>query len=156
MSSSVTLIAVFIGAYLLSSVPFGLVITRMMGLGDLRKIGSGNIGATNVLRTGSKVAAALTLILDIGKGAIGVVVTMMSVGTPEAMAVAAAAGVIGHCFPIWLGFKGGNRCDYCVKPDCRGRHDRHLAGHGSNFSYIFTSCNGCLFCGSIIHLLFFG
>lgn len=107
MSSSVILIAVFIGAYLLSSVPFGLVITRMMGLGDLRKIGSGNIGATNVLRTGNKFAAALTLILDIGKGAIGVMVTMMSVGTPEAMAVAAAAGVIGHCFPIWLGFKGG-------------------------------------------------
>ena len=107
MSSSVILIVVFIGAYLLSSIPFGLVITRMMGLGDLRKIGSGNIGATNVLRTGSKVAAALTLILDIGKGAIGVVVTMLSVGTPEAMAVAAATGVIGHCFPIWLGFKGG-------------------------------------------------
>ncbi len=97
----------FIGAYLLSSIPFGLVITRIMGLGDLRKIGSGNIGATNVLRTGNKFAAALTLILDIGKGGIAVVITAMFMADPVLIAIAAGAAVIGHCYPVWLGFKGG-------------------------------------------------
>ena len=107
MSSSLSMILVFVGAYLLSSIPFGLVITRMMGLGDLRQIGSGNIGATNVLRTGNKLAAAMTLILDIGKGALGVIITLLLTQDQMLMAIAAAAGVIGHCFPIWLGFKGG-------------------------------------------------
>ena len=108
MSTSIMMMsAVFGGAYLLASIPFGLVITRLMGLGDLRKIGSGNIGATNVLRTGSKLAAALTLILDIGKGAIAVLITKLIFDDPELMAVAAAASVIGHCFPVWLRFHGG-------------------------------------------------
>ena len=112
MSTSIMMMsAVFGGAYLLASIPFGLVITRLMGLGDLRKIGSGNIGATNVLRTGSKLAAALTLILDIGKGAIAVLITMFIFREhelmPVMMAIAAAASVIGHCFPVWLRFHGG-------------------------------------------------
>lgn len=112
MSTSIMMMsAVFGGAYLLASIPFGLVITRLMGLGDLRKIGSGNIGATNVLRTGSKLAAALTLILDIGKGAIAVLITMFIFHEhelmPVMMAIAAAASVIGHCFPVWLRFHGG-------------------------------------------------
>ena len=98
---------VFIGAYLLSSIPFGFVITRMMGLGDLRKIGSGNIGTTNVFRTGNKIAATLTLILDIGKGGIAVIITAVATNEPVLVAIAATAGVIGHCYPIWLGFKGG-------------------------------------------------
>lgn len=96
-----------LGGYLLASIPFGLVITRVMGLGDLRQIGSGNIGATNVLRTGSKPAAAATLILDSGKGAIAVLASASLIGTPEAIAAAAVMSVIGHCFPIWLGFRGG-------------------------------------------------
>ncbi len=97
----------FIGAYLLSSIPFGLIITRIMGLGDLRTFGSGNIGATNVLRTGNKFAAALTLIFDIGKGGIAVMITATLSSDPTLVAAAAAAAVIGHCFPIWLRFKGG-------------------------------------------------
>lgn len=93
-------------AYLLGSVPFGLVITRAMGLGDLRAIGSGNIGATNVLRTGSKVAALLTLICDVGKGAFAVAVAGYFLG-PEAARLAGVAAFLGHCYPIYLGFKGG-------------------------------------------------
>lgn len=96
-----------LGAYLIASVPFGLVIARLMGLGDLRKIGSGNIGATNVLRTGNKLAAFLTLVLDSGKGAIAVLATMVLLDIPEAIATAAVFSVLGHCFPVWLNFKGG-------------------------------------------------
>lgn len=98
---------VFLGAYGLSSIPFGIVITRLMGLGDLRTIGSGNIGATNVLRTGSKLAAALTLIGDIGKGGLAVLITASLTQNPALIAIAAIAGVIGHCFPVWLSFNGG-------------------------------------------------
>ena len=94
-------------AYLLASIPFGLVVARLFGLGDLRQIGSGNIGATNVLRTGNKPAAALTLILDSGKGAAAVIITSMMLPTTEAIAIAAVMSVVGHCFPVWLGFKGG-------------------------------------------------
>lgn len=94
-------------AYLLASIPFGLVVARLFGLGDLRQIGSGNIGATNVLRTGNKPAAALTLILDSGKGAAAVIITSMMLPAPEAIAIAAVMSVVGHCFPVWLGFKGG-------------------------------------------------
>ena len=94
-------------AYLLASIPFGLVVARLFGLGDLRQIGSGNIGATNVLRTGNKPAAALTLILDSGKGAAAVIITSMMLPAPEAVAIAAVMSVVGHCFPVWLGFKGG-------------------------------------------------
>jgi len=98
---------VALAAYLLCSLPFGLIIARLMGLGDLRQIGSGNIGATNVLRTGSKTAAAATLILDIGKGAVAVILTDMLTNQPFLVAIAAIFSVVGHCFPVWLRFKGG-------------------------------------------------
>ena len=97
------LLAAVLG-YLLGSVPFGLVITRMAGLGDIRSIGSGNIGATNVLRTGRKDLAAATLALDSGKGAIAVLVAYALGWPPE---VAGAAAFLGHCFPVWLKFQGG-------------------------------------------------
>jgi acyl phosphate:glycerol-3-phosphate acyltransferase len=100
------LIAVGIGAYLLGSVPFGLVITRLLGLGDLRQIGSGNIGATNVLRTGNKGAALATLLLDSGKGAIAVLIARVMVAE-DAAQLAGFAAFLGHIFPIWLGFRGG-------------------------------------------------
>lgn len=92
--------------YLLGSVPFGLVITRALGLGDLRQIGSGNIGATNVLRTGNKGAALATLLLDSGKGAIAVLLARHFGGEASAI-LAGGAAFLGHCFPIWLRFKGG-------------------------------------------------
>jgi glycerol-3-phosphate acyltransferase PlsY len=101
-----TLALTFVLAYLLGSIPFGVVITRVLGLGDLRSIGSGNIGATNVLRTGNKAAAAATLILDAGKGAAAVLVARALVGETAAM-VAGFAAILGHCFPVWLGFRGG-------------------------------------------------
>jgi glycerol-3-phosphate acyltransferase PlsY len=92
-------------AYLAGSIPFGLLLTRFAGLGDIRRIGSGNIGATNVLRTGKKGLAAATLLLDGGKGAV-VVLIAQRLGD-EAALVAAAFSVLGHLFPIWLHFKGG-------------------------------------------------
>ncbi|KGJ05647.1 acyl-phosphate glycerol-3-phosphate acyltransferase [Paracoccus halophilus] len=92
--------------YLLGSVPFGLVIARALGLGDLRRIGSGNIGATNVLRTGNKPAALATLLLDSGKGAIAVLLARWLAG-PEAAMLAGAAAFLGHLYPVWLRFKGG-------------------------------------------------
>lgn len=92
--------------YLLGSVPFGLVITRALGLGDLRRIGSGNIGATNVLRTGNKPAALATLLLDSGKGAIAVLLAR-AFADDQAALVAGAAAFLGHLFPVWLGFRGG-------------------------------------------------
>ena len=95
-----------VAGYLLGSIPFGIVITRAMGLGDLRKIGSGNIGATNVLRTGNKKAAALTLVLDGGKGAVAVLLAR-AFAAPDAVQLAALAAFVGHCFPVWLGFRGG-------------------------------------------------
>ncbi|WP_136441821.1 glycerol-3-phosphate 1-O-acyltransferase PlsY [Pacificoceanicola onchidii] len=92
--------------YLLGSIPFGIVISAVLGLGDLRKIGSGNIGATNVLRTGNKGAAAATLILDGAKGAIAVFFAQAF--GPEGVAQwAGLAAFIGHCYPVWLRFKGG-------------------------------------------------
>ena len=100
------LIVVALLAYLLGSIPFGLVITRAMGLGDLRAIGSGNIGATNVLRTGNKRAAAATLILDAAKGAVAVLVARFAVGE-DAAQLAALSSFLGHLFPVWLRFKGG-------------------------------------------------
>ncbi len=93
-------------AYLLGSVPFGIVLARLFGLGDLRKVGSGNIGATNVLRTGNKPAAALTLVLDAGKGAIAVLLARALLGE-DAAQLAGIAAFLGHCFPVYLGFKGG-------------------------------------------------
>jgi len=92
--------------YLLGSVPFGIVMAKAFGLGDLRRIGSGNIGATNVLRTGNKPAAFLTLLLDSGKGAIAVLVAR-ALAPEDAVQVAALAAFLGHCFPVWLGFRGG-------------------------------------------------
>ena len=93
-------------AYLLGSIPFGIVITRAFGLGDLRNIGSGNIGATNVLRTGNKSAAAATLILDAAKGGIAVLIARYTL-SEDAAQLAGLTAFLGHLFPIWLGFKGG-------------------------------------------------
>jgi glycerol-3-phosphate acyltransferase PlsY len=92
-------------AYLLGSIPFGLVLTKLAGYGDIRRIGSGNIGATNVLRTGSKGLAAATLLLDAGKGAAAVLVAERL--GPDMAAIAAVAAFVGHLFPVWLRFKGG-------------------------------------------------
>ncbi len=98
---------VFIGlAYGFGSIPFGLIITKIGGGGDIRQIGSGNIGATNVLRTGNKTLAVLTLVADAGKGAIAVLVAK-HFGDPTSAALAAIFVVIGHCFPVWLKFNGG-------------------------------------------------
>lgn len=92
--------------YLAGSIPFGILITRALGLGDLRSIGSGNIGATNVLRTGNKAAAAATLVLDALKGA-GAALAARALAGEAAGLVAGAAAFLGHCFPVWLGFRGG-------------------------------------------------
>jgi glycerol-3-phosphate acyltransferase PlsY len=92
--------------YLLGSIPFGLVLTRLAGKGDVRKIGSGNIGATNVLRTGSKLLAALTLILDCLKATAAILLSQLLFGQ-ETGAVAAAGAMVGHLYPVWLGFRGG-------------------------------------------------
>jgi acyl phosphate:glycerol-3-phosphate acyltransferase len=97
---------VVLAAYLLGSIPFGLLITRALGLGDLRGIGSGNIGATNVLRTGNKGAAAATLLLDAAKGAVAVLVARALVGETAAV-LAGGAAFLGHLFPVWLKFRGG-------------------------------------------------
>jgi glycerol-3-phosphate acyltransferase PlsY len=104
--SIINAICVAITAYLLGSIPFGMVLARIMGLGNLRDIGSGNIGATNVLRTGNKSAAALTLIFDAGKGAVAVLIARAMFGEAAAQ-IAALASFAGHCFPVWLNFKGG-------------------------------------------------
>ncbi|MCR0981023.1 glycerol-3-phosphate 1-O-acyltransferase PlsY [Roseomonas populi] len=99
------LLAAAIG-YLLGSIPFGLVLTRAAGLGDIRAIGSGNIGATNVLRTGNKKIAAATLALDFLKGAVAVWLVAFLIG-PDLAGIAAIGAVLGHCHPVWLGFRGG-------------------------------------------------
>ena len=97
--------------YGLGSVPFGLILTRLTGAGDLRQIGSGNIGATNVLRTGRKGLAASTLLLDMGKGVVAVLLARALLGPDGAWnsvpLLAAAGAMVGHCFPVWLGFRGG-------------------------------------------------
>ena len=98
--------ALSVAAYLLGSVPFGLIFTKISGRGDIRGIGSGNIGATNVLRTGSRKLAGLTLIFDAGKGSVAVAVAGHFAGSQMA-AVAGLLVVAGHCFPIWLKFVGG-------------------------------------------------
>lgn len=99
------LVALALG-YLLGSIPFGLLLTRLAGKGDIRSIGSGNIGATNVLRTGSKLLAALTLVLDCLKATIAVVLAKRLWGD-EAAPIAAAGALIGHLYPVWLRFRGG-------------------------------------------------
>ena len=106
-AGAILLLAVAGLGYLLGSVPFGVVITKVMGLGDLRQIGSGNIGATNVLRTGNKGAAAATLLLDGAKGAVAVLIARFALGFETAAIVAGGAAFLGHLFPVWLKFKGG-------------------------------------------------
>lgn len=105
VSTLILLLGPFLLGYLLGSIPFGLLLTRAAGLGDIRKLGSGNIGATNVLRTGRKGLAAATLLLDALKGLVAVLIADQ-IG--ELAAVGAGAGaVLGHMFPVWLSFKGG-------------------------------------------------
>ena len=99
-----TIIALTVG-YLLGSIPFGLLLTRLAGKGDIRDIGSGNIGATNVLRTGSKGLAAATLVLDAVKGAVAVLLAQRF--WPDAVNFAASGALIGHLYPVWLRFQGG-------------------------------------------------
>ena len=99
------LFALAIG-YLFGSIPFGLVLTRLAGKGDVRTIGSGNIGATNVLRTGSKALAALTLVLDCLKATAAILLSQLMFG-PETGALAAAGAFVGHLYPVWLRFRGG-------------------------------------------------
>ena len=105
-TSAALLILWAVIGYLLGSIPFGMVLTRFMGLGNLREIGSGNIGATNVLRTGSKTAAALTLLLDGGKGAVAVLLAR-AMAAEDAAQLAGLAAMLGHCYPVWLRFQGG-------------------------------------------------
>jgi glycerol-3-phosphate acyltransferase PlsY len=100
------LAAALVGGYLLGSIPFGYLLARMAGLGDIRTIGSGNIGATNVLRSGRKDIAAATLLLDIGKAAAAVLLARYAFG-PEMGLAAGGAAFVGHCYPVWLKFKGG-------------------------------------------------
>ena len=95
-----------LAAYIMGSIPFGLVLTRLFVGGDIRDIGSGNIGATNVLRTGKRSIAALTLILDVGKGAVAVLLAK-HFADGNVAALAGLIAIIGHCFPVWIGFKGG-------------------------------------------------
>ena len=102
-----TLALVAAAGYLLGSIPFGVVITRAAGAGDVRRIGSGNIGATNVLRTGRKDLALATLLLDAGKGAVALLLARHLLGSEAAGAIAGGAAFLGHLFPVWLGFKGG-------------------------------------------------
>jgi glycerol-3-phosphate acyltransferase PlsY len=106
-------LALVAGGYLLGSIPFGVIATRLAGLGDIRKVGSGNIGATNVLRTGRKDLAAMTLVGDGGKGAAAVglahliALHLAPAAEPFACALAGGAAFLGHLFPVWLGFRGG-------------------------------------------------
>ena len=110
------LVSIFVFGYFLGSIPFGLILTKISGLGDIRKIGSGNIGATNVLRTGNKKIALFTLLLDGGKGAVAIY--LITIILPKIFdnnfdmvefyqCTVAISAVVGHCFPIWLRFKGG-------------------------------------------------
>ncbi len=106
-TSPVLFALVAIAGYLLGSVPFGILMARAFGLGDLRKVGSGNIGATNVLRTGNRTAAALTLGLDAAKGAAAVLIARAAGLAEDAAALAGLAAFLGHLFPVWIGFRGG-------------------------------------------------
>ena len=115
-NSHLLFLSFFLFGYFMGSIPFGLLLSKLFGLGDIRKIGSGNIGATNVLRTGNKNIAFLTLILDGTKGALAIYVVSVSQSFVEFnlanninhfQSLVAVSAVIGHCFPIWLNFKGG-------------------------------------------------
>jgi acyl phosphate:glycerol-3-phosphate acyltransferase len=105
ISVVMNVVAAALLAYLLGSIPFGLLLTLLAGIGDIRRVGSGNIGATNVLRTGNKVLAAVTLVFDVGKGVAAVLIGAL--WSTEAALVASVAAVIGHMFPVWLRFRGG-------------------------------------------------
>jgi len=105
MTAETAMIAAVALGYLLGSLPFGLLLTKLAGLGDIRKIGSGNIGATNVLRTGNKAMALATLLLDGGKGAAAYGIALVL--APEAAVLAGAAAFLGHLYPVYLGFRGG-------------------------------------------------
>ena len=107
MPAGLSTILIVLLAYGLGSIPFGLLLTKTAGLGDIRAIGSGNIGATNVLRTGRKGLAAATLLLDALKGAAAVLLARMYMDDPDIALLAGLAAVLGHLFPIWLRFKGG-------------------------------------------------
>jgi len=108
ISTLILMAGPFLMGYLMGSIPFGLLLTRAAGLGDIRNVGSGNIGATNVLRTGRKGLAAATLLFDALKGVVAVLIADQVGQLPAVGAVGAAAGaVLGHMFPVWLGFKGG-------------------------------------------------
>ena len=104
-ADSISFLIALLGGYLIGSIPFGLLLTKAAGLGDIRQVGSGNIGATNVLRTGRKGLAAATLILDGLKGAVAVLLARHFLGDQDL--VVGAAAVLGHLFPVWLGFRGG-------------------------------------------------
>ena len=104
-ADSIAFLIALVGGYLIGSIPFGLLLTKAAGLGDIRKVGSGNIGATNVLRTGRKGLAAATLILDGLKGAVAVLLARYFLGDQDL--VVGTAAVLGHLFPVWLGFRGG-------------------------------------------------
>ncbi|WP_420964355.1 glycerol-3-phosphate 1-O-acyltransferase PlsY [Bradyrhizobium sp. B120] len=106
MSADAMLLAAFLTGYLLGSIPFGMILTRLAGTQDLRTIGSGNIGATNVLRTGHKGLAAATLIGDMLKGTVAVIIAG-SIDGPNAAMLAALGAFLGHLFPVWLRFRGG-------------------------------------------------
>ena len=102
----------FAAGYALGSIPFAFIVTKMFGLGDIRQVGSGNVGATNVLRTGNKLAAALTFVGDVGKGVVAVLIAKYW-GDDAAMAAALGA-FTGHIFPVWLNFKGGKGIATCA------------------------------------------
>lgn len=107
MSPDVLLPLAFLIGYLLGSIPFGLILTRLAGTQDLRSIGSGNIGATNVLRTGHRGLAAATLLCDMLKGTVAVIFAGYCLGGPDAAMLAALGAFLGHLFPVWLRFRGG-------------------------------------------------
>ena len=104
--SILNIFMIAITGYLIGSIPFGIIIAKIMGLGNLRNIGSGNIGATNVLRTGNKLAAILTLIFVLSKGAVVVILARLLFDDSAAQ-ISGLGSFLGHCFPVWLGFKGG-------------------------------------------------
>jgi len=124
-------LAAFLGGYTLGAIPFGILIAKLMGLGDLRSIGSGNIGATNVLRTGNKGAAAATLIFDAGKGAVAVLITTAVWGETAGL-FAGLGAFLGHLYPVWLTFKGGKGVAtflgilLAINFSCHGHPQPHL------------------------------
>ena len=137
-----------LGGYLLGSIPFGLLIARFTGHGDIRKIGSGNIGATNVLRTGRKELAILTLVLDAGKAGVAALIAAHFFGFAPSL-VAGGAALIGHCFPIWLKFKGGKGVLRLILGHCwpslgPSLFSQHVCGSGRLFSRGLSHCQELL------------